>query len=196
MDVAMSLWVSCYSDGLSSGLAPGTTECTVEMRRAPCRAFRGTVADSTFPLDPTKSALRPCLRDKPGEVYNSVRRWCSLVLFFRFRGEVRVSYCPWGWGSSSTQPCTPLTSSVSYAGARHHRVRLLAHADLCSRTWPPWVCASLLPAQRLQPGRWCTSLRVSHVYADMVLSIGARCVQQYFMGKGAIGFYEISLRTS
>ena len=28
------------------------------------------------------------------------------------------------------------------------------------------------------------------VYADIVLSTGARSVQQYFMGKGASGFYE------
>ena len=70
------------------------------------------------------------------------------------------SCCPQGWCSSSTRPCTPLTSSVSFAGARHHRVRQLDPPEPCNRPSPPWgsrgdgnaassMCSSLLSARRL-----------------------------------------------
>ena len=61
----------------------------------------------------------------------------SCLYFSEFEAKY-VFLLPFGMGSSSTRPCISLTSSVSYAGARHHRVHLLAHAELCNRPWPPW----------------------------------------------------------
>ena len=106
-------------------LAPQMVCCLLELLRFLASVF------SPFAFNKVGRASGPVLGTVLAHVPASVTIDFEAVQFSSTM-VLSCSFFP-EFEAESTRPRTPLTSSVSFSGARLHRVRLLAHAELCNR---------------------------------------------------------------